>query len=120
MIFGAHVLLYSHDAEADRAFFRDVLQLKNVDVGGGWLIFALPPAEIAIHPSDGTFGHRHGGHSLLGTQLIVKIRATFGVDLSLRSLFEAATITELAREIERLIVARVEGMSEEEAQALLT
>ena len=60
-----------------------------------------------------------GGHSLLGTQLIVKIRSTFGVDLSLRSLFDAPTIADLSREIERLIVARVESMSEEEAQALL-
>ena len=60
-----------------------------------------------------------GGHSLLGTQLIVKIRSTFGVDLSLRSLFEAPTVAELSSEIERLIVARVENMSEEEAQALL-
>ena len=60
-----------------------------------------------------------GGHSLLGTQLIVKIRSAFSVDLSLRSLFDAPTIAELSREIERLIVARVESMSEEEALALL-
>jgi amino acid adenylation domain-containing protein len=60
-----------------------------------------------------------GGHSLLGTQLIVKIRSAFSVDLSLRSLFDAPTIAELSREIERLIVARVESMSEEEARALL-
>jgi len=60
-----------------------------------------------------------GGHSLLGTQLIVKIRSAFAVDLSLRSLFEAPTIAELSGEIERLIVARVASMSEEEAQALL-
>ena len=60
-----------------------------------------------------------GGHSLLGTQLIVKIRSAFSVDLSLRSLFDAPTITGLSHEIERLIVARVESMSEEEAQALL-
>ncbi|MGD0189507.1 MAG: extradiol dioxygenase [Rhizomicrobium sp.] len=52
MITGAHVIIYSTDAEADRAFFRDVLKLPNVDVGEGWLIFALPPSEVAIHPSD--------------------------------------------------------------------
>ncbi|MGE3335623.1 MAG: VOC family protein [Rhodospirillaceae bacterium] len=50
MISGAHVVLYSKDAEADRAFFRDVLDFKNVDAGHGWLIFALPPAEAAFHP----------------------------------------------------------------------
>jgi catechol 2,3-dioxygenase-like lactoylglutathione lyase family enzyme len=66
MIFGAHVLLYSTDADADRTFFRDVLQLANVDVGGGWLIFALPPSEIAVHPSDGAFAQKHGDHALLG------------------------------------------------------
>jgi hypothetical protein len=51
MINGAHVIIYSKDSEADRAFFRDVLQYKSVDAGHGWLIFALPPAELAVHPS---------------------------------------------------------------------
>ncbi len=52
MITGAHSIIYSTNAEADRVFLRDVLKLTNVDVGGGWLIFGLPPAEIAVHPSD--------------------------------------------------------------------
>jgi hypothetical protein len=52
-ITGAHILLYSENPEADRAFFRDVLNFRSVDAGRGWLIFALPPAEAAIHPSDG-------------------------------------------------------------------
>jgi catechol 2,3-dioxygenase-like lactoylglutathione lyase family enzyme len=52
MISGAHVVVYSKNAEADRAFFRNVLGFKSVDAGHGWLIFALPPAEAAIHPSD--------------------------------------------------------------------
>jgi acyl carrier protein len=60
-----------------------------------------------------------GGHSLLGTQLIVKIRSTFGVDLALRTLFDAPTIAELSAEIEQQIIAKVENMSEEEAEALL-
>src|SRR3954470_1449488 len=51
MIIGAHVIVYSKDAEADRAFLRDILQLGSVDVGGGWLIFGLPPSEVAVHPS---------------------------------------------------------------------
>jgi len=51
MISGAHVVIYSTDAEADRAFFRDVLGFPSVDAGEGWLIFALPPAEIALHPA---------------------------------------------------------------------
>src|SRR5579859_3530197 len=50
MIFGAHVIVYSKDATADRAFLRDVLGLPSVDAGHGWLIFALPPAEVAVHP----------------------------------------------------------------------
>ena len=52
MISGAHVIVYSRNAEADRAFFRDVLGFKSVDAGHGWLIFALPPAEAAFHPSN--------------------------------------------------------------------
>jgi catechol 2,3-dioxygenase-like lactoylglutathione lyase family enzyme len=52
MIIGAHVILYSKDADADRAFIRDVLGFSHVDAGQGWLIFALPPAEVAVHPSD--------------------------------------------------------------------
>ena len=52
MITGAHSIIYSKDPDADRAFFRDVLRLRHVDVGGGWLIFGLPPAEVAVHPSD--------------------------------------------------------------------
>ena len=52
MISGAHMIIYSTDADADRAFFRDVLGFPNVDVGGGWLIFGLPPSEVAIHPGD--------------------------------------------------------------------
>jgi catechol 2,3-dioxygenase-like lactoylglutathione lyase family enzyme len=51
MITGAHVVIDSKDPEADRAFFRDVLGFPAVDAGGGWLIFALPPAEVAFHPA---------------------------------------------------------------------
>jgi catechol 2,3-dioxygenase-like lactoylglutathione lyase family enzyme len=63
---GAHWVLYSTDAEADRTFFRDVLGLRSVDAGGGWLIFALPGTELAVHPGDGSFVQRHGDHALLG------------------------------------------------------
>ncbi len=52
MINGAHFLLYSRNPEADRAFIRDVLGFSSVDAGRGWLIFALPPAELAVHPSE--------------------------------------------------------------------
>ena len=57
MLTGAHAILYSANADADRAFLRDVLKLEYVDVGGGWLIFALPPAEVAVHPA--TQNDRH-------------------------------------------------------------
>jgi hypothetical protein len=52
LIFGAHVIVYSKDAKADRAFLKDVLGFSSVDAGHGWLIFALPPAEIAVHPAE--------------------------------------------------------------------
>ena len=57
MINGGHVVVYTQDAEADRAFFRDVLRMPAVDAGGGWLIFALPPAEVAFHPSAENDSH---------------------------------------------------------------
>ena len=57
IITGAHCIIYSTDAEADRAFLRDVLGLSGVDVGGGWLIFGLPPAEVAVHPAERSDGH---------------------------------------------------------------
>jgi|SRR5581483_8873863 len=59
MITGAHSIIYTKNPEADRAFLRDVLRLSHVDVGGGWLIFGLPPAELAVHPSE-----RNGVHEL--------------------------------------------------------
>jgi len=52
MLIGAHAILYSKNTEADRAFLQKVLALPYVDVGEGWLIFSLPPAEIAVHPAD--------------------------------------------------------------------
>jgi hypothetical protein len=52
MIRGAHVILYSTDADADRAVLQDVLGLPHVDAGGGWLILQLPPAEVAVHPAE--------------------------------------------------------------------
>lgn len=58
MFIGAHSIIQSTDAEADRAFFRDVLGLDSVDVGRGWLIFALPPGELAVHPGE------NGSHQL--------------------------------------------------------
>jgi hypothetical protein len=69
MIIGAHILFYSENAEADRTFFREVLGLDSVDVGHGWLIFALPPAEAAVHPAENEFSQSHAGHQLLGAVL---------------------------------------------------
>jgi catechol 2,3-dioxygenase-like lactoylglutathione lyase family enzyme len=59
MISGAHVIVYTKDADADRTFFRDVLGFQSVDAGRGWLIFALPPGEAAFHPSE-----KNGPHEL--------------------------------------------------------
>jgi catechol 2,3-dioxygenase-like lactoylglutathione lyase family enzyme len=63
VIAGAHTLIYAEDAERARAFFRDVLDFPSVDAGGGWLIFALPPAELGVHPGPGS-GRAVGGHEL--------------------------------------------------------
>lgn len=57
VITGVHAIVFTSDAGADRAFFRDVLELPSVDAGGGWLIFALPPAELAAHPAEGDAHH---------------------------------------------------------------
>lgn len=57
MIYGVHSLIYTRDAEAVRAFLRDVLGWSYVDSGGGWLIFAMPPAEVGVHPADGEGAH---------------------------------------------------------------
>jgi catechol 2,3-dioxygenase-like lactoylglutathione lyase family enzyme len=68
-ITGAHWLIYSKNPEADRVFFRDVLGLRAVDAGGGWLIFAMPPSEVGVHPGDGGFVQRHAEHALSGAVL---------------------------------------------------
>jgi hypothetical protein len=57
MIIGSHVIIYSRDAQADRSFLQKVLKFPHVDVGGGWLIFGLPPAEVAFHPAEHEQGH---------------------------------------------------------------
>ncbi|MFF8599742.1 VOC family protein [Streptomyces sp. NPDC015232] len=57
MFSGAHVILYTRDAEADRAFLKDVVGFPHVDAGRGWLVFRLPPAEIAVHPTEGEPKH---------------------------------------------------------------
>ena len=69
VINGAHFLLYSKNPEADRVFFRDVLNFRTVDAGGGWLIFQLPTAEMGIHPGAGDFVQMHADHPLLGAVL---------------------------------------------------
>jgi catechol 2,3-dioxygenase-like lactoylglutathione lyase family enzyme len=68
MFTGAHVLLYSKDADADRVFLRDILGFRAVDAGHGWLILALPPAEAAVHPVDER-GESPGGEGILGAHL---------------------------------------------------
>lgn len=97
MIHGAHLLLYSPDPEADRAFFRDVLEFPSVDAGHGWLIFALPPAEAAVHPVEGGPAPSHDGPRFLGTELYLMcddLRATLA---SLAAKGVASTEVEEAR-----------------------
>jgi hypothetical protein len=66
MITGAHILIYSTNPEADRSFFMDVLEFRGVDIGHGWMIIKLPPAELACHPGDGAFAQRHANHVMPG------------------------------------------------------
>jgi catechol 2,3-dioxygenase-like lactoylglutathione lyase family enzyme len=63
VIAGAHTIIFAEDAERARAFLRDVLELESVDAGDGWLIFALPPGEVAVHPGSG-WGRGPGQHVL--------------------------------------------------------
>jgi len=69
MLNGAHILLFSDDAEADRKFFRDVLEWSFVDAGHGWLIFKLPPGEAAVHPSAMDNRPLHHENRMLGASL---------------------------------------------------
>jgi catechol 2,3-dioxygenase-like lactoylglutathione lyase family enzyme len=69
MFIGAHIVLYSSDSEADRAFLRDVLGFPSVDAGHGWLIFKLPTAEAAVHPADGDPSQEGVRDRMLGTEL---------------------------------------------------
>jgi hypothetical protein len=78
MINGAHAIIYSSNSDADRSFLKDVLGLPNVDVGGGWLIFGLPPAEVAVHP-----GENNGAHELY---LMCEDIGAFVTDMAARNL----------------------------------
>jgi hypothetical protein len=69
MINGAHFLLYSKDPDADRAFLRDTLEFQSVDVGRGWLIFALPPAEVAVHPIEEDSAQSEADEGVAGAEL---------------------------------------------------
>ena len=77
MITGAHSIIYSRDTDADRAFLRDVFRLPHVDVGGGWLIFGLPPAELAVHPAE------HARHELY---LMCEDVAAFVLEMASRNI----------------------------------
>ncbi len=96
MINGAHFLLYSTNADADRLFLRDVLGFRGVDAGEGWLILALPPAEIAVHPSSEAFVQRHAAHALAGAILYLMCD---DLDVTLASLAaKGVASTEIERE----------------------
>ncbi|HEX3961677.1 MAG TPA: extradiol dioxygenase [Trebonia sp.] len=85
MISGAHVILYSQDADADREFIRAVLGFPHVDAGHGWLIFQLPPAEVAVHPAEAP------GHELY--LMCDDIEATIA-DLATKGAAATAELTE--------------------------
>jgi predicted enzyme related to lactoylglutathione lyase len=95
MITGIHLLLYSRDPEADRVFFRTVLGFQSVDAGEGWLIFALPPAEMGIHPGDGKFVEHHADHNLSGSVLYLMCDDLHATIESLKS--KGANTTEIVQ-----------------------
>jgi catechol 2,3-dioxygenase-like lactoylglutathione lyase family enzyme len=95
MIIGAHFLLYSRDADADRQFLHDVLGFRGVDAGDGWLIFALPPAEIAVHPASRNFVQHHAEHELLGAVLYLMCD---DLRSSVKSLEAKGVTTEIEKE----------------------
>ena len=86
MITGSHFLIYSKSPDADRAFLRDVLGFKSVDAGHGWLIFRLPPAELAVHPleDDDEFSQKHADHEMLGVVFYLMCDDVHAVVKSLR------------------------------------
>lgn len=96
MIYGVHFLLYSTDPDNDRRFLREALGFDGVDAGGGWLILALPPAEIAVHPSRENFVQRHAAHELFGAVLYLMCD---DLDSTLKSLAAKGVVaTEVERE----------------------
>src|SRR5436189_6120137 len=96
-IIGAHVLLYSKNADADRAFVRDVLGFRHVDVGRGWLIFAMSPAELAVHPADEDAGEqKQAGPRMLGAHLYLMCDDLHGFIKTLEA--KNVSCTEVAKE----------------------
>ena len=88
MITAAHVLLYTKNAEADRVFLRDVLKLRHVDAGHGWLIFRLPPSELALHPADSDAPAAQGDGSMVRAEMYLMcddVKATIA-DLTAKSI----------------------------------
>ena len=85
MINGVHHLLYSRDPKSDREFFRDVLGFQSVDAGEGWLIFALPPSELGIHPGDGLLVEHHTDHELSGSVMYLMCDDLQGTITSLQN-----------------------------------
>jgi hypothetical protein len=96
MITDAHVLLYSSAPAADRQFLRDVLGFPSVDAGEDWLIFALPSAELAVHPGEQEPMQQHAGHALLGAVLYLVCDDVQVVIRSLKSRNVACTEVESA------------------------
>ncbi|MGB6482656.1 MAG: hypothetical protein WBE86_04130 [Candidatus Acidiferrales bacterium] len=69
MINGTHIVFYSTNAEVDRSFLRDVMEFRGIDIGGGWLIFAMPPAEAAVHPANEDAAIQHPDGNMLGAAI---------------------------------------------------